>query len=93
MGVEAERATRSRAMAEKSMFDTVVLGIDRTELAEEALRLARDEGDPVVVARALIRTRPRYRARRRGGRTVHRRGHRPCPRDRPGLDIESGTRS
>ena len=53
MGVEAERATRSRAMAEKSMFDTVVLGIDRTELAEEALRLARDEGDPVVVARAL----------------------------------------
>ena len=50
---QATPATRAWAMAEKAVLDTVVLGIDRTELAEQALSMARDTGDPIVVARAL----------------------------------------
>jgi DNA-binding CsgD family transcriptional regulator len=46
-------ATRAWAMAEKAFLDTIVLGIDRTELADQAVTMARETGDPVVVARAL----------------------------------------
>ena len=51
--VEVALATRAWAMAEKAVLDTIVLGIDRTELAEQAVTMARETGDPVVVARAL----------------------------------------
>src|SRR4029079_10202954 len=50
---EVAVATRAWAMAEKAVLDTIVLGIDRVELAEQALTMARTSGDPVVVARAL----------------------------------------
>ena len=40
-------------MAEKASLDQVFLGIDRVELAEHAVTMARETGDPVVVAHAL----------------------------------------
>ncbi len=52
-GIDAERATCAWAMAEKSVLDAIVLGIDSTQLAEQALTMARETGDPIVVARAL----------------------------------------
>jgi predicted ATPase/class 3 adenylate cyclase/DNA-binding CsgD family transcriptional regulator len=52
-GVEAAASTRAWAMAEKALFGGVVLGVDRTELADQAIAIAREAGDPVVLARTL----------------------------------------
>jgi predicted ATPase/class 3 adenylate cyclase/DNA-binding CsgD family transcriptional regulator len=51
--VEVAPTTLAWAMAEKALLDTAVLGIDRTELAEQAVTMARQSGDPVVLARTL----------------------------------------
>ena len=51
--VEVAPSTHARAMAEKASLDQVFLGIDRVELAEHAVTMARETGDPVVVAHAL----------------------------------------
>ena len=50
---EVTPSMRARAMAEKAVLDQVVLGIDRAELAEHAVTMARESGDPVAVAHAL----------------------------------------
>ncbi|MGO4446105.1 LuxR C-terminal-related transcriptional regulator [Mycobacterium sp. 2YAF39] len=52
-GVEAAASTRAWAMAEKALLGGVVLGVDRTELADQAIAIAREAGDPVVLAWTL----------------------------------------
>jgi predicted ATPase/class 3 adenylate cyclase/DNA-binding CsgD family transcriptional regulator len=45
---------RARALADKGVLEMVALGASGTEHVEEALAIARDVGDPALLARALV---------------------------------------
>ena len=52
-GIEVAAGVRARALADKAALATQVVAVDSLDQAEEALAIAREIGDPALVARAL----------------------------------------
>ena len=90
---EVSDAVRARALADKAVLDAWVAAKFSLDQAQQALAIAREVEDPALADARADRLRGgRQLLRPRGGAVVLRRGHRPGPRDRRPVEIESDPR-